>query len=50
MSRLTFLYGLGDVAQRYGVDEAIFLHVIVNLALNNKDNNRNFHDGRWWTF
>lgn len=50
MSRLTFLYGLGDVAQRYGVDEAIFLHVIVNLALNNKDNNRNFRDGRWWTF
>lgn len=50
MSRLTFLYGLGDVAQRYGVDEAIFLHVVVKLALNNKDNNRNFQDGRWWTY
>jgi len=50
MSRLTFLYGLGDVAVRYGVDESIFLHVIVNLALNNKDNDRNFRDGRWWTY
>lgn len=50
MSRLTFLYGLGDVASRYGVDESIFLHVIVSLAINNKDNNRNFRDGRWWTY
>lgn len=50
MSRLTFLYGLGDVATRYGVDESIFLHVVVNLALNNKDNDRNFRDGRWWTY
>lgn len=50
MPRLTFLHGLGDVAVRYGVDESIFLHVVVSLAINNKDNNRNFRDGRWWTY
>lgn len=50
MPRMTFLYGLGDVAARYGVDESIFLHMVVTLTVNNKDNGRNFQDGRWWTY
>ena len=50
MSRLTFLHGLGDVAMRYGVEESIFLHMLVSLTMNNKDNDRNYRDGRWWTF
>lgn len=47
---LTFLHGLGSVAERYGPEEAVFLHLIVSLARNNKANNRNFRDGRWWTY
>lgn len=50
MSRLTFLHGLGDVALRYGVEESIFLHMVISLAMNNKDNDRNYRDGRWWTY
>ena len=50
MARFTFLHGLGDVAITYGVDESIFLLSVVYLAQNNKDNARNFHDGRWWVF
>lgn len=47
---LTFLHGLGSVAERYGPEESIFLHLIVSLVRNNKANNRNFRDGRWWTY
>lgn len=47
---LTFLHGLGAVAERYGPEESIFLHLIVSLVRNNKANNRNFRDGRWWTY
>ena len=50
MAALTFLHGLGSVAAQYGAEEAVFLHVIVSYARNNKANDRNFRDGRWWTY
>lgn len=39
-----------DLAQRYGVDEAIFLHGVVYWTSKNKAEGRHFHQGRWWTY
>ncbi len=47
---LTFINGLGPVALRYGLEEAIFLHAIVFWTRTNRSNDRNFRDGRWWTY
>jgi len=40
----------GELARRYGVDEAVFLHSLVFWVEKNRANGRNFHDGRYWTY
>lgn len=35
---------------QYGLEEAIFLDSIVFWYRENRANNRNYQDGRWWTF
>ncbi len=47
---LTRICGEGHVAARYGLEEAIFLDSIIYWWRTNRDNNRNFKDGRWWTY
>ena len=44
------LSGYGHVAQKYGVDEAIFLDSIMYWYAHNKANDTNYHDGRYWTY
>lgn len=39
-----------DVADRYGLDAAVFLHNIVYWTLKNKAEERHYHDGRYWTY
>lgn len=39
-----------NVATRYGVDEAIFIHNIYFWVLQNRANGRNMKDGRAWTY
>ncbi len=39
-----------DVAERFGVDAAIFLHNIVYWTLKNKAEGRHCHQGRYWTY
>jgi hypothetical protein len=38
------------IATKYGVNEAIFLNNIAFWIHQNKANNKNFHDGRYWTY
>lgn len=39
-----------DVAERYGLDAAVFLHNIVYWTLKNNAEERHYHDGRYWTY
>ena len=39
-----------ELAQRYGVDGAIFLHAMAFWVAKNQANGRHFHDGRTWTY
>lgn len=39
-----------DLAERYGVDEAIFCHRLFWMVQNNAANGRNLRDGRTWTY
>lgn len=39
-----------DLAEKYGVDIAIFLHDIYYWVRHNRNNRKNFHDGRYWTY
>lgn len=50
MEPLERISGYGHVALRYGLEEAIFLDSIVYWYRENRANNRNFEDGRWWTY
>lgn len=50
MNPLTFVRGVGSVAMKYGVEEAILLDTIVFWARENKSRGENFKDGRWWTY
>ena len=50
MTPLTFISGVGAVAMRYGVEEAIFLNTIVYWVRENKSKGENFRDDRWWTY
>lgn len=50
MQTLDRISGYAHVALRYGMEEAIFLDSIVFWYKENKANDRNFQDGRWWTF
>ena len=50
MTPLTQIHADGRVAERYGLEEAIFLHALMFWYRTNRGNNQNFHDGRWWTY
>lgn len=50
MTPLTNISGYAHVAERYGLEESIFLHRIMLWYRTNKANGRNFQDGRWWTY
>ncbi len=47
---LTQISGYAHVAARYGFEEAVFLDSIMYWYRINRANNRNFQDGRWWTY
>lgn len=48
MSELTFIGGLGAVAQRYGLEEAVLLHSCVFWWREHRAKRENFRDGRYW--
>lgn len=50
MTPLTQIHADGRVAERYGLEEAIFLHALMFWYRTNRGNGQNFHDGRWWTY
>ena len=50
MTPLTHISGYAHVAERYGFEEAVFLDAIIFWYRTNKAENRNFRDGRWWTY
>ncbi len=39
-----------EIAQKYGVNEAIFLHNLAFWTKYHKANKTNFHEGRYWTY
>jgi hypothetical protein len=39
-----------EIAKKYGLPEAIFLHNLCFWQLTNERNERNFHHGRYWTY
>lgn len=39
-----------EAAQRYGVNEAIFLHSLAFWVEKNRSNEKHFHDGRYWSY
>lgn len=39
-----------DIAQKYGIEEAIIIENLQYWILQNQANNTNFHDGYYWTF
>lgn len=49
-TELTQIRGYAHVAERYGFEEAVFLDSIVYWYRTNRANNRNYRDGRWWTY
>lgn len=50
MKPLERISGYAHVALRYGLEESIFLDSIMYWYRENRANNRNYQDGRWWTF
>lgn len=50
MKPLDRITGYAHVALRYGLEEAIFLDSLMYWYKENRANQRNFQDGRWWTF
>jgi len=52
MQPLKRITGEAHVADRYGLEEAIFLDAILFWYRTNRANARpeHFHDGRWWTY
>ena len=40
----------GEIARRYGVDEAVFIHNLYWWIMKNEANGRHYHDGRSWTY
>lgn len=50
MTPLEQINGYAHVAARYGFEEAVFLHSIMYWYKTNRANNRNYQDGRWWTY
>ncbi len=39
-----------NIAAKYGLPEAVFVHRVYVLVLANEANGRNEHDGRYWTY
>ena len=39
-----------ELAQKYGVDGAIFLHCMAFWVAKNRAYGRHFHEGRYWTY
>ena len=50
MEPLIRIGAFAHVAKKYGLNESIFLEYVVTWWRCNRANNRNFHDGRWWTY
>ena len=50
MTSLTHISGYAHVAERYGFEEAVFLDAIMFWYRTNKADDRNFRNGRWWTY
>lgn len=50
MKPLDRITGYAHVALRYGLEESIFLDSLMFWYKENRANQRNFRDGRWWTF
>ena len=50
MTPLTHIQGEGHVAVAYGMEEAVFLDAIMFWYRANRSDDRNFYDGRWWTY
>lgn len=50
MTSLTHISGYAHVAERYGFEEAVFLDAIMFWYRTNRGDDRNFRDGRWWTY
>lgn len=50
MTPLAHISGESHVAEKYGLEEAIFLHTLMFWYRTNRGNNQNFYDGRWWTY
>lgn len=47
---LTLIRGVGNVGIRYGLEESVFLDSIIFWWRTNRGENKNFYDGRWWTY
>ena len=47
---MTEFHFKAELAQRYGVDGAIFLHAMAFWVAKNQANGKHFHDGRTWTY
>lgn len=39
-----------ELAKEFGIEEAVFIDKLVGWIQHNRTNNKNFHDGRTWTF
>lgn len=50
MTPLSKIAGYGHVAMKYGMEEAVFLDAIIFWWRTNRRNNRNYYEGRWWTY
>ena len=50
MTPLVHISGESRVAEKYGLEEAIFLHSLIFWYRTNRGNGQNFYDGRWWTY
>ena len=40
----------GDIAAKYGVDEAVFIHNLYWWIRKNQANGRHYKDGKTWTY
>ncbi len=40
----------GELAQKYGIPEAVFLHALAFWVAKNQANGKHLHDGRTWTY
>lgn len=50
MTPLVHISAESHVAAAYGLEEAIFLHALMFWYRTNRGDDRNYRDGRWWTY